>query len=295
MMYNTKDEFLKLIKKELKGCDRALIQDALSDAEEHLNTAVENLMQNNSEISYQEAFISACDDYGDISEVAAEYKKMENKYQPVFVEVKNGSKSWLSKFFLIISDPRAWTSSLYMILSIITGIVYGTWVICGLSVSIPLLIFIIGLPIAGFFLLSIRGIALLEGRLVELFLGIRMPRKPMFMNKGQGWWSKFKDLVKARITWKAMIYMILQMPLGIIYFSLFITLFIVSIALIAAPIVELIFHLPMEINGTDQYMPKWFLPFLPFAGVIFLLLTLHLAKFIGKMHGLFAKLMLVKK
>jgi len=294
-MNSVKDDFLKLIKRELKGCDKALIQDALSDAEEHITTAVENLMANDPQISYEDAFKEACEDYGEISEITSEYKKMENKYEPVFHSNENNSRSGIAKFFLIISDPRAWTSTLYMILSIITGIIYFTWVICGLSISIPFLIFIIGLPLAGIFLLSVRGIALLEGRLVELLLGVRMPRKPMFMDKERGWWHKFKDLIKAGITWKAMIYMILQMPLGIIYFSLIITLFTVSIALIAAPILELIFHLPMEINGHDQYTSKWLLPLVPFVGAFLLLLSLHLSKFIGKIHGLFAKFMLVKK
>ena len=33
-MYKSIDEFLSALKQELEGCDRALIQDALSDAEE---------------------------------------------------------------------------------------------------------------------------------------------------------------------------------------------------------------------------------------------------------------------
>jgi uncharacterized membrane protein len=35
-MIKSVDEYLQLLKKELEGCDAALIQDALSDAEEHL-------------------------------------------------------------------------------------------------------------------------------------------------------------------------------------------------------------------------------------------------------------------
>ena len=177
----------------------------------------------------------------------------------------------------------------------LTGIIYFTWAITGLSTIIPLLIFVIGLPLAGFFLLSVRGIALLEGRIVEAMLGIRMPSKPMFVDKDKGWWGKFKALISSGITWKALIYMILQMPLGIFYFTLVITFFTVSLLLIAAPILELIFHLPMEINGTDAYTHKWLLPLLPFIGALLLLMSLHLFKFIGKLHGLFAKLMLVNK
>ena len=42
-MINNIDEYLHQLKKELANCDRATIQDALSDAEEYLRNAVENL------------------------------------------------------------------------------------------------------------------------------------------------------------------------------------------------------------------------------------------------------------
>jgi len=85
------------------------------------------------------------------------------------------------------------------------------------------------------------------------------------------------------------------MPLGIFYFTIIITLFSVSLSLIAAPILKLIFHQSMEINGFDAYTNKWLFPLLPFVGAFLLLVSLHLAKLIGKLHGLFAKLMLVNK
>ena len=295
-MYKSIDEFLSVLKRELKGNDRALIQDALSDAEEHIRTALENIMNTKQEVTEEEALSQAIESYGDPSEIAADYKKLDEYLTPVLAPSKNvDNKPWWKKFLLVIADPRAWGATLYMLISIITGIIYNTWVVCGLSVSLPLLIFIIGLPLAGFFLLSVRGIALLEGRIVEALLGMRMPRKPMFMSKDKGWWGKFKALVSSGITWKALVYMLLQMPLGIFYFTLIITLFAVSLSFIAAPILELVFHLPMEIDGTDVYTHKWLLPLLPIAGALLLLCTLHLAKLVGKLHGMFAKLMLVKK
>lgn len=295
-MYKSIDEFLSVLKRELKGNDRALIQDALSDAEEHIRTALENIINTKQEVTEEEALSQAIESYGDPSEIAADYKKLDEYLTPMLVPSdKVDMRPWWKKFLLIIADPGAWGATLYMLISIITGIIYNTWVVCGLSVSLPLLIFIIGLPLAGFFLLSVRGIALLEGRIVEALLGMRMPRKPMFMSKDKGWWGKFKALVSSGITWKALAYMLLQMPLGIFYFTLIITLFAVSLSFIAAPILELVFHLPMEINGTDTYTHKWLLPLLPVAGALLLLCTLHLAKLIGKLHGMFAKLMLVKK
>jgi hypothetical protein len=43
-MINSIGDYLKQLRKELAGCDRAIIQDALSDAGEHLKNSVENLL-----------------------------------------------------------------------------------------------------------------------------------------------------------------------------------------------------------------------------------------------------------
>jgi hypothetical protein len=53
----------------------------------------------------------------------------------------------------------------------------------GIAISISFSLFIFGLPIAIFFLYSVRGFALLEGRIVEALLGVRMPRRPLFYPK----------------------------------------------------------------------------------------------------------------
>jgi len=77
-----------------------------------------------------------------------------------------GRQPILSRFFGVFADPRAWGALLYLFLSLGIGIVYFTWVVLGVSLSLGLLVLIIGIPFAGLFLLSIRGIAFIEGRLV---------------------------------------------------------------------------------------------------------------------------------
>lgn len=71
----------------------------------------------------------------------------------------------------------------YMLIAFVTGIFYLSWAVTGVSISISFLIFIFGFPIALLFLLSVRGLALIEGRLVEALLGVRMPRRPFFCIK----------------------------------------------------------------------------------------------------------------
>jgi hypothetical protein len=155
---------------------------------------------------------------------------------------------------------------------------------------------VIGIPIAGLFIVSTRGLALLEGRMVEALLGIRMPHRPFFSNKKPGFWEKFKSLFSDKYTWFSMVYMILQLPLGIIYFTVFVTLFAVSLYMVASPVLELWLGLPfLTTNVARYYFNGWVMPFVVIGGILLFVATMHLAKVTGNMHGKMAKVMLVRE
>jgi hypothetical protein len=290
------DDYLNRLKKELKGSDAALIQDALSDAEEHLRFALNTSKIETPDTVETEALVSIIDKYGTPSEVAAAYKKIETHLQPFFASVSQpDTRPFISKFFSIIADPRAWGAFLYMIFAVLTGSLFGLWVLFGSTISLISLILVIGIPITGLFLLSVRGIALIEGRIVEALLGIRMPRKRVFIRRGLGPMDKFKSLVKDPYTWKSLAYLVLLFPLGWLYFGLSGFSFALALSFVFTPVLELVFHLPLELYGTDAFTPVEMLPVVTLVGIIMIFLILHLAKFIGRIHGLFAKNMLVRK
>ena len=290
------DEYLNHLQKELKGSDPALIQDALSDAEEYLRFALETAKNENPDIEDSEALDSIFDKYGSPQEVAVAYQNIEAHLQPVFAPTSQpDTRPFLSQFFCIIAEPRAWGAFLYMIFAALTGSLFGLWGLFGSALSLFSLILIIGIPISGLFLLSIRGIALIEGRIVEALCGMRMPRKPVFFKRGLGPMDKFKCLIKDPYTWKSLVYLVLLFPLGWLYFGLSGFAFAFALSFILAPVLELVFHLPMELYGTDAFTPIGMLPFVVLAGILMIFLILHLAKFIGRKHGQFAKYMLVRK
>jgi uncharacterized membrane protein len=296
-MENNIDGYLRQLKAEMKDCDRATVQDALSDAEEYLRNALDNLKANKPGVPEANAFASVVEEYGTPAEIADAYRKIEARTSPSLVaRTTKKNQAFLSRFFGVVIEPRAWGALLYLLFTLATGIIYFTWTVTGISVSLGLLILIIGIPIAGLFILSTRGLALLEGRMVEALLGIRMPHRPLFSPNDKGIWAKFKALLIDKYTWFSMVYMLLQLPLGIFYFTVFITLIAVSLGLVAAPIVGLVFNQPMfVINNTQYFLNGWVLPFTVIAGVLLFFLTLHLAKAIGGLHGKLAKTMLVRE
>jgi hypothetical protein len=290
-------DYLAKLKKELgEGADPALVQDALSDAEGHLQTALEEELSKNPGLSETKILLPIIEKYGTPSEVAAAYLAIEPHISSALAHMpRPDTRSFLGKFFGVLAESRAWGAFFYMLLAFIPGIIFGGWALFAGLISAFSLLFIIGLPIFGLFLLSLRGIVLLEGRIVEALLGIRMPRRPLFLKKDLSWSDRYIALVKDSYSWRALLFAVLLFPLGLIYSALFSLLFVFSLGFITSPVLELIFRIPLDLFGDDVFTPVWLLPIVCLAGFMLLPMTFHLAKFVGKIHGRFAKSMLVRK
>ena len=185
-MFNTIEEYLEALKKEMQGSDAALIQDAQADAREHLSVALEAARERTLEVSEAEALKSIVADYGTPEETASAYREIERRTTPSVKQSKQPDTFW-GRAFGVYIDPHTWGSLLFMFIAFVTGIIYFTWVVTGASLSLSLLILIIGVPFAFLFMLSVQGLALLERRLVEALLSVRMPRRPLFAQPGLKW------------------------------------------------------------------------------------------------------------
>ncbi len=296
-MFRNLKEYLSELRQELAGSDPATTQDALSDAEEHLTAALAGSTRSDPELSEADRLSRVIDEYGSPKEIATAYRIIERRMQPALVAPRQSYEgSSASRFFSVVYDPRAWGTLLYLVTSMLTGIIYFTWAIVGLSLSLELLILIIGLPVAWLFLRSVRGIALVEGRIIEGLLGVRMPRRPLFSQPRPGWWAQFNSLVRDRRTWLTIAYMLLQLPLGIFYFSVTIIIFALSLELVVAPIVQYVFHLPvMVLDDRYIYFAGHLMPLVVCVGLLLFILLMHMTRGLGFWHAKLARAMLVGK
>ena len=295
--------YLSNLKNALQGADKATVQDALSDAEEHLRGALAEEAAAAGDEGGTEVLEEIIRQYGDPDEVAEAYRSWEqNALAPALPgrsapaaghQTPSRTRDYRG-FFQVFADPRTWGGLVYMLIALVTGTLYFSWTVTALATSIGVMILIIGIPVTILFLLSIRGLAFLEGRLVEALLGERMPRRPAFTNPDQPWIQRLKELLLVKVTWLAVIYNLLMLPLGTIYFSVMVTLLATSLALIAAPVGTMIFDLPVAQFGAAQYyLPDYLTPLVAIGGALLLVLTLHLARWVGQVHGKFAKALLV--
>ena len=293
-MIKSIDEYLDRLKEELKGGDAATIQDALSDAEEHLKAALGNLKQEQPEMSEEEALNQVVEQYGDPSETASAYAEIERRTVPMLNRETQNEKSGFARFFGVYADTRAWGALLYMLIAFVTGVLYFVWAVTGLSLSISFSIFIFGLPFAILFLLSVRGLALIEGRLVEALLGVRMPRRPLFFEKGLKLLERLKLLVTDKHIWFSILYMVIQFVLGTIYFVLIVTVLSLSLSFMALPFVQAFWNIPVVNIGAERlFLPYWMLTLMSVSGFLLWTAFMNIARGVGQLHGKMAKALLV--
>ena len=158
------------------------------------------------------------------------------------------------------------------------------------------MILIVGIPLLLLFLMSVRLLSLVEGRIVEVLLGVRMPRRPLYTQRDKPWLTRLKELFTDWRTWTAMGYLLLMLPLGTAYFSAAVTLLALSAGLIAAPVALALGHAGVFSLDGVVITPDspWLWPLCFVAGVLMLFATLHLARLVGRFHGWLAKQLLVR-
>ncbi len=295
-MFNTIEEYLEALKNEMKDADLALIQDAQADAREHFSTALTAARESNPNLNEADVLKKIIEEYGTPEETASAYREVERRTSPTLKQTVK-PRSVFGRFFGVYTDPRAWGALLYMFIAFITGVFYFTWAVTAVSISISFLIFIFGFPIALLFLLSIRGLALLEGRLVEALLGVRMPRRPLFSHQGMKWFDRLKALLTDKATWLMLIYMIVQFVLGTVYFVLIVTVLSFSLSFIALPIFQEYFQLGvLSFSDNIRYaFPAWTYPLWVIGGILLWTIFMNFARGIGQLHGRLAKWLLVSE
>ena len=306
-------EYLELLRAALKGKDPALLQDALYDAEEYLRAELAEHPEQD-EASVLEKVASS---YGAPHEVAEIYSEREVIISEAFrsprasiaqtknsegvagvgVSVNKKPQNPIAWFFGVAADPRAYAALFYMLLSLATGIFYFTWAVTGLSLSLGFMFLIIGIPFAVLFMGSVWALSLVEGRLVETMLGVRMPRRPAYVNQEGGFLTRIKEILVDPRTWATLLYMLLMLPLGTIYFSIALIALVSSLALMFAPLAYIfgdVSDMAFTLNDVAVVDQPWVIIPMFIAGALGIFVTLHVARGIGKLHGMMAKHLLVK-
>jgi hypothetical protein len=315
---NTIAEYLHQLHAALRDADPALIQDALYDAEEYLRSE----LAERPGIGEAQLLAEVATSYGAPDEVAAIYTDREVQVElalrpPARVATRAPSapagaapsaphaapastptappRTWYSHFFGVALEPHTYGALFYLLLSMPIGIFYFTWVVTGISLSAGLAVLIIGIPFMILFIGTVHALSLVEGRIIEALLGVRMPRRPTPPPAAAPLMERIKAVLSDPRTWSTMLYMALMLPFGVVYFSLLVTMLSLSLGLVAGSVLQLLQGATL-ITIEDVYytLPTWTAPFFCVLGIVLFFATLHMTRGLGYMHAALAKSMLVK-
>jgi hypothetical protein len=292
------DEYLQALRTALAGADPAVIQDALYDAQDHLRAEAAA----HPETPEAQLLAQIVRTYGTPEEVAAAYRHTEATvaaalHPPLSRGIRPASP--LKRFFSVYTDSRAYVSLAFMFMSLVTGIVYFTFAVTGLALSLGLAILIIGLPVFLGFIGITRVISLGEGRLLEAVTGERMPRRPMHSTAPEGLVTRVLDALKDGRTWSTIAYLLVMLPLGIIYFTVAVTGLALGVSFVLAPVLAIALRLDWlpwreEVLLHPQWLDTpagWAILFV--FGIVVLTTMLHLARGMVGVHARTAKALLV--
>jgi uncharacterized membrane protein len=296
------DEYLRQLRAALEGQDPSLIQDALYDSEEYLRAEVA-AHPGKAEGDVLELIAST---YGAPDEVATAYRATDAEVSKALRTPPRPAAApagaW-AKFFGVFLDSRAYLSLFFMLLSLATGVLYFTIAVTGLSLSAGLAVLIIGVPFFVAFIGMVRVIALGEGRLLEAITGERMPRRPVHPGPPASWWARIAEMLKDPRTWTTLLYLLLMGPLGIVYFTVAVSLLATGLGLLFVPFAALGTYLGWFPPGFEWQDASGFVPDHPLigslvciaVGVLILTLLMHLARALARMHVHLAKALLVER
>ncbi|WNC67345.1 sensor domain-containing protein [Thalassotalea nanhaiensis] len=281
--------YLQQLATLLKGQSKALVQDALFDAEDHIRSALTE--------KGNFAFDKIVDDWGTPQEVASQYIDMESTVQfALYGESSTAQKKSVLQWLLsAFSDVASYRSLIYISLAMPLSLFYAFWLVLGISSAIATVV-LIGFPVFLIFMRSVPYLALFEGRLIEFFLKERMPRRPsrLSMKKHQSKVSVI-TLIKMQVVdlniLRTILYLFALLPLSVVYLTSALIPIIFSISLILSPIIDPLLSMAYPQFSIDI---NWYwLPLSLPVGLSVLALSFHWIKWVTQKHANLAKHLLI--
>lgn len=206
-----------------------------------------------------------------------------------------------TSFFGVYAQGRTYLNLLYLLLLFPLGIFYFVYTVTLFSVSAGLLVTIFGIFLLYLFLVSLPFLLKAQGWLMEKLVGVKLPPQEPNLSTEGNFIKKAIGALKNKVILKAFAYFLfVAMPVGIIVFTVMVTLLSTSIGLIFSWV-----NLIVEYAVVGQiFSPSWSSPIFPmwimviiyicapFIGVFLLTATLHLLNRLAILHGKFvAKLL----
>jgi hypothetical protein len=204
----------------------------------------------------------------------------------------------LAKFFGVAVRGQTYLNNLYLFLAFPLGLFYFVFLVSGLAISISLIIVWVGLLFLLVVFAAWYGLAAFERQMAIWLLREEIP--PMMREdlSQMTLRQKFTTVLRSPVTWKGLAYLLGKFPLGLVSFVLQVTLFSVSISLMAAPLYYRYTAARANLILTSEPFYTWTIDTLPeavaafFIGALLALVSMHILNGLAWVSGRFARVML---
>ena len=259
--------YLSQLSLALEGQDAALRHDALLDAEAHLRAAVaagaapeRAVAEHGTPAEIARAYADAdgaprgwrggpsVDASGKVDSAAA------GAVMPAAAEAQPRHGARHIPVIGVWFDGRAWGALLYFgAVGFVLSLAYFLWAVVIGALSLGLSPIVIGIPLFVFLLGSARAICLFEGKVVELFLRVRMPRRtqPVEGVDHVGFWQRIWCWLRDVRSWMSLGYLLGNFPVSVVAFAVTFALTVASFALLAVPVLHLLGQPFAHVSGDD--------------------------------------------
>jgi signal transduction histidine kinase len=188
-------------------------------------------------------------------------------------------------------DPRTYGRILYLLLALPLGIVEFTFLVTAISLGVGLTVTLVGIPILIATMVAWRWLAGLERRLIGTLTGTVIASPYRGIPEGASWWTRLRARLADPATWKDLVFLLLQLPLGIVSFTVAATVLGIGLGGLTAPAWYWALPEGIQVGIFDaDTLPEAFL--LSGIGAIVLRAGIPALGALGQLYGAFAALLL---
>ncbi|MBD0280949.1 MAG: sensor domain-containing protein [Thermoleophilaceae bacterium] len=135
-----------------------------------------------------------------------------------------------------ILDRRTYGRIAYLLLALPLGIVESTFLVTAISFGVGTAVTLIGIPVLIGTVYAWRWMAGVERSLIGALTGIHIPSPYRAEPAGASWWDGLKARLADPATWKDLLFLLLQLPLGIASFVIVVCVLCASLGSVLAPV-----------------------------------------------------------
>ncbi|MET0973405.1 MAG: sensor domain-containing protein [Thermoleophilaceae bacterium] len=126
---------------------------------------------------------------------------------------------FINRLLRDIFDPLTYGRIGYLLVALPLGIIEFTFLVTAISVGVGTAITLVGIPILIGTIYAWRWLAQFERRLIGALTGVQIPSPYRPDPSGAGWSRKVYARLADPATWKDLVFLLLQLPLGIVAFA----------------------------------------------------------------------------